>query len=369
LRKNRKWRLQMFYPTLKGFSIFLKCYCKGFFFSAFIILLFLSCASCIFSDLKPKFSLASYNVKSLFDDEDSFLEFEEFSIKNGKWSEALYQKRLNLLVEAILEINSKGPDILVLLEIENKRVLSDLLTKLKPYSYTDFVITEKKGSCLQNAVISRYKFHSIKIHDLVYDDTMLRPIIELEFAFQKDKAVLFACHFKSKSEGSENTEKYRVLATSFLNKRINELESKNKDIPIMIAGDLNENADEEKRIQNKYTCALTSFPNYTNKSLSLSGDKELVRYEAKRVWYSPYLNEEGYKQYSYYFNDTGATIDHILVNKACLNKSGLEYESFAVVNSKALSTSKGKPYPWNSKTQKGYSDHFPVIANFVLLDK
>lgn len=359
----------MFYLRLECFSLFLKGYCKGFCFCAFIIFLFLSCASCIFSDGKAKFSIASYNVKSLFDGKDSFLEFEEFSIKNGKWSEALYQKRLNLLVEAILEINSNGPDILVLLEIENKQVLSDLLTKLKPYNYTDFVITEKTGSCLQNEVISRYKFHSVKTHDLIYDDTVLRPIIELEFAFQKDKAILFACHFKSKSDGSESTEKYRLLATSFLNKRINELEVQNKDIPIIIAGDLNENADEEKRIQNKYTCALSVFPNYTNKTLSLSGDKKLVQNEAKRVWYSPYLNEEGDKLYSYYFNDTGDTIDHILVNKACLDKSGLEYESFTVVNSKALSTSKGKPNPWNSKSQKGYSDHFPVIAYFLLLDK
>ncbi|HTX71488.1 MAG TPA: hypothetical protein VMC79_01555, partial [Rectinemataceae bacterium] len=70
-------------------------------------------------------TILSYNVLSLFDPVDEGSEYPEFSVASGSWNESLYRTRLENLARVVLDCSAghdtaRGPDLLCLVEIENR---------------------------------------------------------------------------------------------------------------------------------------------------------------------------------------------------------------------------------------------------------
>lgn len=89
-----------------------------------------------------KYIVAFYNVENLFDiyDDPSVLD-EEFTPEGPKnWTEAKYEKKIGNLAEVIYGLSASNKDfpaVIGLAEVENHRVLDDLVSaeKLVPARY------------------------------------------------------------------------------------------------------------------------------------------------------------------------------------------------------------------------------------------
>jgi len=88
-------------------------------------------------------TIAFYNVENLFDTEDNPETFDDDRTPTGKdvWTEDKYQKKIEHISRVLSEIgsdvNSEPPAIIGLCEIENRKVLEDLIAhpNLSQYNY------------------------------------------------------------------------------------------------------------------------------------------------------------------------------------------------------------------------------------------
>ncbi|MBL8966240.1 MAG: hypothetical protein JNG85_04465, partial [Spirochaetaceae bacterium] len=90
----------------------------------------------------------SYNVKSLFDAEEAGTEYADFSMAKGRWDEARYRRRLELLAEVVLAAapDRRGPEVLCLLEVENRDVLEALRSgPLRDSGYREAALVAAPG--------------------------------------------------------------------------------------------------------------------------------------------------------------------------------------------------------------------------------
>jgi len=106
------------------------------------------------SDQSPhqSFCIAFYNVENLFDTVDDVnVDDAEFT-PSGKsnWTDEKYHKKLNNIAKVIHAMNQeKGPDLVGLCEVENARVLKDLIAtkdlKSSGYSFVHEESPDTRG--------------------------------------------------------------------------------------------------------------------------------------------------------------------------------------------------------------------------------
>jgi len=336
----------------------------------FFIFLFTSFSKCSFfpdNEAPKKLVIVSYNVCNLFDDVKNGTEYPEFDPSYGMWTSALYRQRLNNIAEIISETEPQnGPDIICLQEIENKKVIKDLATVwLSKFSYKDYISADNEKSAITTGIISRYPVKKMANHSLYLNDfNNLRIITEAVIEIDNCDFHIFNCHLKSKIGGDEETEPARIRAAEAITTRCREIYFENPNAKIIIAGDLNTNIDEYTRHNKKYLTTLMPlkemgiFP--SKEVLVVTGNKEEVVFSGDSlVFYSPWL--EGYETGSYLYRNNWETIDHFLLAAPFFNNKKFEYFGFKVLNNKEFSNANGAPMSWNSRTQTGYSDHFPII--------
>ncbi|MCC6636199.1 MAG: endonuclease/exonuclease/phosphatase family protein, partial [Ignavibacteriaceae bacterium] len=97
------------------------------------------------------FVVASYNVENLFDTiNDPTIDDEQFlPSDSSKWNSEKYSLKLKNLAAVIDSMNEgRGPDILGLIEVENKAVIEDLIAKLgngKKYEIVHYDSPDGRG--------------------------------------------------------------------------------------------------------------------------------------------------------------------------------------------------------------------------------
>ena len=80
-------------------------------------------------------TIAFYNLENLFDYEDDPLTFDDDRTPSGKdhWTEEIYHSKLKNLAKVISEIGNEltgtSPTIIGVCEIENRKVLEDLVNQ------------------------------------------------------------------------------------------------------------------------------------------------------------------------------------------------------------------------------------------------
>jgi len=114
---------------------------------------------CLISTLlyAEKFSVASYNVKNLFDLEVSGHEYKEFIPRKEGWNKDKYDKKLHAIADILTHANK---DIVGLQEIESKRAFLALLKLLPAYKYHQFIKSPK--AAIGIGIISKYPILSYK---------------------------------------------------------------------------------------------------------------------------------------------------------------------------------------------------------------
>ncbi len=242
----------------------------------------------------------SYNVKSLFDAEELGTEYADFSVAKGRWDEARYRRRLELLAEVVLAAESgrRGPDILCLLEVENRGVLEALRNgPLRDSGYREAALVAAPGQAIQSGILTRLPLLSLKAHGLAGAGASSgsgggagassgaggagassgsggalgggagasmaagghegRYLLEAEVEAAPGRSLrLFVCHWKSKLGGARETEGARREAAALLASRVAALLAADPGAEFLACGDFNENPDEYLRVGRRYETAL-----------------------------------------------------------------------------------------------------------------
>ncbi len=305
-------------------------------------------------------------MQNLFDAKIQGTEYEEYLPGKHHWSKRMSDIKLDHTAEVICELNA---DILALQEIENRVIFEALQKRLKRVgcTYRYAVISHKKGSSIQVALLSRFPIQKSKDIE-VSVAPRVRNILEVEVEVDGKALTLFVNHWKSKSR--KGYESKRVAYAKRLKKRIARMPA-NKEY--IILGDLNSNYNAHLTLKKRLndTGGKTGIGEIlkTNKNGKLL-DKAEIRKSPKGFHYNLWQELPYKERWSHKFYGNRSTLDHILLPSSLFDGKHIDYvnHSFSVFKSPTLFTKKGYIYAWEIKggkhTGKGYSDHLPVYAYF-----
>lgn len=312
--------------------------------------------SLVFGDKVLK--IATYNVENLFDLQKTKHRYEEY-IPNGKslWNKKNYTIKLRNIAKVIKDIDA---DIIALQEVGSLGALKDLKREIKKQGlyYKYFDIADRKNTAIKVAILSKFPFQYSK--DLeVRAGYKYRNILETKFSIDSHDLYIFNNHWKAKS----GPESMRIVSAKRLRKRIEEIGT---DKNIVLLGDFNSDYEEyikfKRKRKHNNTYGKTGI-NHILKTLETGGDN----------FYNLWYDTTKEKRYSYIFRGEKETLDNIIISPSLLHTKGISYIEKSIKNfDKNYLFKKKKIYRWQisrGKIQrhqgKGYSDHLPVIAEFL----
>ncbi len=311
------------------------------------------------------FTIISYNVQTLFDTVDDGDEFEGFSLADG-WTGEAYRERLRKISSALIQYTQEPPSIIILQEVENERVVEDLLSQdLAQRGLRYYAATASDASPIEIALISRYEIIESHIHRV----EGFRDILEVLINVDGERIRIYALHLRSRRGGAEESEPERIAQIRAL-KGIMERNSLSGNVlPTVIAGDFNESADQHQLIQGAYQSAL--IPSDASRRDEWESEGSLVitgGYPSEMVFHTFYLEEHfpqpGDLPGSYHWEGLWKGYDQILLTNDFFDSAGYIYEEGGVLSHPALLNEKGTPWRYSVHTHKGVSDHLPVYVRF-----
>ena len=313
-----------------------------------------------------------YNLENLFDTHDDPLTYDNDRTPKGKdhWTEEIYQAKLNNMAQVISEIGKEltgePPAIVGVCEIENRKVLEDLLQQnwLARYKYgiIHFDSPDRRGidvALLYRKTVftpSNYHTYALKIYDQRNDSKRVftRDQLVVSGFLDGDKINFVVNHWPSRSGGEASSNYKRIKAAQLNKKIIDSLFSEDPYSKIITMGDLNDD------------------PTSPSVKVILAAEKSKVGLGQARL-YNPM--EQLYKRGigSIAWRDGWNLFDQMIISSELTKKEYSSYRFFkaGVYNKNYLATSKGKykGYPFRSFSNGGftggYSDHFPVYLYLI----
>lgn len=321
---------------------------------------------------KNSLNFLSYNVQTFFDGVKNGNEYSEFSSGSSRWSLEKYETRLDRLANTIFDSCVGGPDIALLVEVENQDVVYDLCTRFSSkYAYPYGVFIPWNESPLMPALISRYPIKSVFVHQVystTFDSSLLRPLIEIHVDVDNRELIIFCIHWKSKlSKNGEDTE-MRKKQGELLAIRINKILSENPGTTILAAGDFNESWIDENALGLWNGDSLVPVRLSDKHDLTAGYDWNLNTKKTGNfvTLYEPWLDIPEFLRGSYYYNGEWECIDHILISESVFNSADFEFKSFAPVRLPELFYKEGIPFRYEVYSGTGYSDHLPLLLTLDL---
>ncbi len=316
-------------------------------------------------------TVAFYNLENLFDTINDPLTFDESSpimeLKTNK--EKVYWEKIKNMAEAISQIgkgiNPNPPSLIGVCEVENKKVLEDLILSppLKEYNYNIVHFDSKDSRGIDVALLYRQSVFvpkSVKPYEvkLMNESTgkreYTRDQLWISGLLDDDLIFLNINHWPSRRGGEIVSQTKRSIAAQ-LTKRISDsLFGADPYSKIIIMGDFNDNP--------------TDFG--LSKVLGAKFYEEEVKLKSLfNVFGNQYLNGNGTHAYL----DSWGMFDQIILSAPWLDKttSGYRYFKGGIFNPTFLVTNEGKyrGYPFRSFGDEGftggYSDHFPVFIYVI----
>jgi predicted extracellular nuclease len=283
----------------------------------FYLLVILFSLNCTGQNPDREFTVVFYNVENLFDTaDDPATEDDEFTPGSRLvWNQEKYEKKLNDLAHVLCSINpSELPEIIGLAEVENDKVLRDLtMTKqLKAgnYSIIHFDSPDVRG--IDVALLYRpdeFTATDSKAIPVIFpfDSTETTRDILYVSGKTKNNEILyfFVNHWKSRSEGVQETEPRRIYTAITLRKEIDLIMNKDPNAKIIVMGDLND--EPTNRSIHEMLMANNKRKNTSPRELYN------LMYDIHNIGNSG----------SYFFRGTWNMLDNLIVSQSLLNdKSG-----------------------------------------------
>jgi len=329
----------------------------------------------VFSQEKKTYKVATvafYNVENLFDFEDDPLTFDDDRTPDGKdhWTEEIYNAKLKNMAKVISEIGKDvtgtSPAIIGLSEIENRRVLEDLVNQesllKKDYGIIQFESPDRRG--IDVALLYRKKLFTptnYKAHELIiYRDNdptkrvFTRDQLLVSGMFDGEKIHFIVNHWPSRSGGEERSRPKRIKAAKLNRQIIDSLFSEDPYAKIITMGDFNDDPTN------------TSIKDYLKAKRKKKGLKLKELYNPMEDMARKGLGTLAYR-------DNWNLFDQMIISTELVKKDYSSYRFYKaeIFNKSFLVNSKGryKGYPYRSfvggSFTGGYSDHFPVCIYLV----
>ena len=228
------------------------------------------------SGLKRELIAVFYNVENLFDIYDDPKTSDEAFTPDGMmaWDEQRYQTKLQQISKAILGIDQgKAPAFMGFAEIENRKVLEDLL-KQDGLSQTHYEIVHRESEDTRGIDIAFvyqpavFDFHETIWHDINTFSTEkinARNVLQVTGAMGNQVFHFFVNHWSSRRKGKTETEFKRIAAAKTLRHAVDQCADESVQI---IMGDFN---DEPSDLSiTKYLSALEHAKEGTKELVNLS---------------------------------------------------------------------------------------------------
>lgn len=322
-----------------------------------------SCSSKKRSDRK-KLTIIFYNVENLFDLEDEPGKKDEEFTPEGekKWNNKRYQKKIDDIGHVIASISPEDlPEIIGLCEVENQKVLGDLvqnenLIKGK-YKIIHHESPDFRG--IDCALLYRPKEFRVKDHFPIHisfnnePDYKTRDILYVKGkTLNREEFHIFVNHWPSRIGGIPKTEPYRVKLARILKNRIDSITQINRKAKIIVLGDMNDEP-ENKSLREILGAVSPEDSNGQLVNLMFPEDKKQMG--------------------SYNYRGNWNMLDNIVVSKnllddkgfTCVDKKGFVFhEEWMQYKSPKGNVSPNRTYG-GPNYYGGISDHYPVYFRLV----
>ncbi len=317
-------------------------------------------------------TIAFYNLENLFDFEDDPITFDDDRTPDGKdhWTEEIYHAKLKNMAQVISEIGKDvtgtSPAVIGVCEIENRRVLEDLIVQepllSKNYGIIHFDSPDRRGIDVallyQKKVFTptNYDKYELKIYDnndatrriFTRDQLLVSGLLDGE------KIHLIVNHWPSRSGGEARSRPKRIKAAKLNKQIIDSLFGDDPYAKIVTMGDLNDDptSPSVKDVLN------------TKKKKNKMDIKEL--YNPMEDMFKKGLGTLAWR-------DGWNLFDQIIVSTELTKKDYSSYRLYktGIFNKTYLANPRGrwKGYPYrsfaNGAYTGGYSDHFPVYIYLI----
>lgn len=309
-------------------------------------------------------TVAFYNLENLFDtvDDENVLDDDFLPEADRNWTPKRYDKKLYKLGTAISELGfdetDNAPVLVGVAEVENKKVLSDLIAskKLEEFDY-DFVHYNSPDERGIDVGLLYQKGHFEVIHSesipiLLYNEEgerdYTRDTLYVKGVMHDEDIHIFVNHWSSRRDGSSETAYKRIKAAETVREKIDSIQQTEFDPHIIVMGDFNDNPTDDSikkhlmraDLYNPMEKLLTIYKG----SLNYKGEWNLF----DQVIFS--TNFFNYKKGTHSFASADIFDDHFLTNWKG-RYEGTPFRTYA-----------GRKY------LGGYSDHFPVYVKLKFND-
>lgn len=316
-------------------------------------------------------TVAFYNLENLFDYEDDPLTFDDDRTPEGKdhWTQEIYEAKLANMAKVISEIGQDltgtSPAIIGVCEIENRRVLEDLLNHeplvKKDYGIVHFDSPDRRG--IDVALLYKKKLFTptnYKAYELIiYDDQdrskriFTRDQLLVSGMLDGEKIHFIVNHWPSRSGGEARSRPKRIKAAELNMKIMDSLFSEDPYAKIITMGDFNDDPTSPS----------------IHDVLKAKSERDDMKI---RQLYNPMedMFKKGLGTLAY--RDGWNLFDQIIISTELAKKDYSSYRFYkaGIFNKNYLATPRGKykGYPFRSFANGftgGYSDHFPVFIYLI----
>lgn len=305
--------------------------------------------------MKTKYAVVFYNVENLFDViDDPEVNDNEYLPSSPKfWSNRKYKRKLKNIAFVIRNLHEETnniPFLIGLAEIENAKVLQDLVNhdEVKDFSldYIHFDSKDARGidvALLYNSL--QFRVIASKIFKIDYEKSELkeptRDILYVKGDFNNHEIHVLVNHWPSRREGVKETAFKRMAASKTVSQILKDIYVVDPKAFIVVMGDFNDNPNNE---------SITSLIH----SASLSNP-------VAKLW--------SWSTGTLMHQKKWFLFDQILISKHFLKSDVFDLDSAEIYKPQFLRVEKGKfkGAPKRSfignKHLSGYSDHFPVFLS------
>ncbi|MCU0428609.1 MAG: hypothetical protein MUF42_01430 [Cytophagaceae bacterium] len=305
--------------------------------------------------LGQHFSIASYNVENLMDtlDNPHTNDNDFLPTSKNQWNTQRYFTKVQHLAEAISMIDQgKAPHVLGLMEVENRKVLEDLVQNktLQSYQYQIVHADSKDERGIDVAFLYQKNFFKLLAWKTINASleklpTHTRDILLVKGIVYSDTMMFVVNHWPSRRGGKDQTEHKRITMALLVREVLDSLQQRGENIPVTILGDFNDEPTDKSLRE-----VLLSKGNWDD--------------SCNECVYNPFESLHLAGKGSYKYEQDWNMLDQILLSNGWRNRRWKLQEASIFHPAKLHYQRDLHQGPFKTfhkgKYKGGYSDHFPV---------
>jgi len=285
-----------------------------------------------------------------------------------RWTAGRYYNKLNNIAKVITSAGEwETPALVGLCEVENEKVMKDLTqySPLRKMNYR-FIVTNSPDVRGINVALlyqrEKFKYLDHNIYTIRFPHNTYRSTRDILHVTgqvsMQDTLDVFVCHFPSRRGGEIESEPDRLYVASVLKSKSDSLMQIRENACILIMGDFNDEPSNRSVSQ-----VLNALPvsddiisnNLYNLFFHFEKRKNTGTYKFQRQW---------------------NLLDHIIVSGNMItgdrsisvlpHTANIFYRDFMVTDDKTHGGKRPKKTYHGRKHEGGFSDHFPVLVDFIV---